>query len=358
MYYVVRVHGNIFEFETLPFFGEPALRGQRDFARTGAVQRPVRGRAVPLVGIIRNPRSHRNAGLSPEMEDCSNILTETPGSRADLRASLMTFARRGVDYLVVDGGDGTVRDVLTAGADIFGDAWPTMVILPKGKTNALAVDLGLAPDWSLADAMAAAQSGKTLTRRPLRLTSLESRPACVQGFFMGTGAFAIGTKAGQQAHQRGVFNSMAVGLIVLWCIVLTLFGPARSLWRQSQRMRIVDRDTGRDAPYCGTGRWNERYMTIATTLERFPLGARPFGRNAAPGLKLAVVDSPRRWLMAILPLAAFGLVPRALRKAGLHRFSARALDLEIGSSFILDGEAFPAGRYALEEGPLLTFVVP
>ena len=62
-----------------------------------------------------------------------------------------------IDYLVVDGGDGTVRDVLTCGAGIFGESWPTLIVLPNGKTNALAADLGLPTNWSLSDAMEAIQ---------------------------------------------------------------------------------------------------------------------------------------------------------------------------------------------------------
>ncbi|WP_260925744.1 diacylglycerol/lipid kinase family protein [Novosphingobium sp. 9] len=347
------MHGNIYEFEALPSFGEPLLR-----SLPGTVRRPLRGRAVPLVGIIRNPRSHRNKGLAPEMEDCSNILTETPREREDLRDSLTRFARRGIDYLVVDGGDGTVRDVLTCGASVYGDDWPTLIILPKGKTNALAVDLGLPTHWSLAEAMAAAHKGNTLTRRPLRMTTRDGRPACVQGFFMGTGAIAVGTEAGQEAHRRGMFNSFAVGLTILWGIVQALFGGAGNPWRSSVRTRMVDRDTGRDVSYRGNGRWTDRYMTVATTFERFPMKVRPFGPNPAPGLKMAVMDSPRRWIMALLPLLLTGFFAKAFEKAGLHRFSTRGMDMDLGGSFILDGEAFPAGRYALEEGPQLTFVVP
>src|SRR5690606_22102676 len=122
-------------------------------------------------GIVRNPRSHRNKGLPPELEHCSNILTETPKSREALRDSLLDFATRGIDYLVVDGGDGTVRDVLTCGADIFGETWPALIVLPKGKTNALAVDLGLPNHWSLAEAMVAARSGDVVHRRPMKITA-------------------------------------------------------------------------------------------------------------------------------------------------------------------------------------------
>lgn len=351
--YIAPVHGSIHTFETLPIFGE---LGRRDGART--VRPARRGRAVPLVGIVRNPRSHRNKGIAPEMADCSNILTQTPRTRDELHDTLVEFARRGIDYLVVDGGDGTVRDVLSAGAVVFGDDWPTFIVLPKGKTNALAVDLGLPNRWSLAEALAAAHRGRTLARSPLRISPKDGPDRCVQGFILGTGAFSRGTEAGQEAHRRGMFNSFAVGLAILWGVLQTLFGGARNAWRACTPTRIVDRRTGERLPYHGAGNADERYLTIATTFERFPLGARPFGRNPAPGLKLAVIDWPVRWLIALLPAMMFGFYFPALARKGAQRVSASEVEMDIGGTFILDGEAFPAGRYVLEEGPQINFVVP
>lgn len=347
------MYGTIYEFETLPTFGEQGKRKGTAPARAAR-----RGRAVPLVGIIRNPRSHRNKGRAAEMEDCSNILTETPRTRQDLHRVLDGFARRGIDYLVVDGGDGTVRDVLTCGADIFGEEWPTLMVLPKGKTNALAIDIGLPTHWSLAEALAAAHKGKTVTRRPLRISSRDTSSGHIMGFILGTGAFALATEAGQEAHRRGAFNSFAVGLSVLWAMIQTLFGRLGNPWRSCTPMRLIDRHTGRELAYTGPGNPDERFMAVATTFEKFPLGARPFGSDVAPGMKLGVIDWPVRWIIALLPAILFGLNGRFLERRGTHRLSASAVDLELGGSFILDGESFPAGDYLLEEGPQLTFVVP
>ena len=316
-----------------------------------------RGRAVPLVGIVRNPRSHRNKGREAELADCSNILTETPKSREALRESLLDFASRGIDYLVIDGGDGTVRDVLTCGADIFGDTWPAMIVLPKGKTNALAVDLGLPNHWSLSEALVAARSGGVIARRPMRISPV-GQEGCAQGFFLGAGAFTLGTEVGQEAHRRGVFNSFAVGLIIAWSIIQTIFGRAGNPWRSGTRMRLRECETGRELPRRGPGAPDERFLAVATTFQNFPLGLRPFGSKPPAGLKLAVIDAPVRWLLMFLPVILLGFLPRFMQRTGAHRVSAGALDVELGGAFILDGEAFPAGHYVLEEGPQLTFVVP
>src|SRR5690606_34652355 len=140
-------------------------------------------RSVPLVGVIRNPRSHRNIGAQPEWSGRATMLVETPRKRSELDAILRRFAEAQVDFIVVDGGDGTVRDVLTCGAGAFGDSWPPLIVLPSGKTNALAIDLGLGPDWNLDQAIELARAGGNVTvRRPMVIATRDNPDARVHGF--------------------------------------------------------------------------------------------------------------------------------------------------------------------------------
>jgi diacylglycerol kinase (ATP) len=349
------VHGSIYEFQRLP-------------ANPGEARRPQLRRvlprvsAVPLVGIIRNPRAHRNLGHPAEMEDCSNIFVATPTSREDLQDCLAGFAERGIDYLAIDGGDGTVRDVLTCGAAVFGEHWPRILILPRGKTNALAVDLGLPKNWSLGAALGAARHGSLAMRRPLVVRKhredWRQPSASVHGFVFGAGAFTLATEAGQEAHRRGAFNSFAVGLSILWAILQTLFGRADNLWRRGTPMRIADCAFAEELPHTGRGDPERRYLAFATTFERLPLGLKPFGRSPGPGVKMAVLDSPVRWIMLLLPAIMFGWFGERLANRGVHHLASESLEVEVGGPFILDGEVFPAGHYVLEEGPEIAFVVP
>ncbi len=346
------MHGTIYEFEALPHFRRKGT-GAAPLVESYVPQGPT----APLVGIVRNPRSHRNKGRPAELADCPNILTETPKSREALRESLLEFAERGVDYLVIDGGDGTVRDVLTCGAEIFGEAWPALIVLPKGKTNALAVDLGLPNHWSLAEALVAARAGGTVQRRPMRIAPA-GQEGCALGFFLGAGAFTLGTEIGQEAHRRGAYNSFAVGLIVAWSVIQALLGRAGNPWRAGTRMRFRERATGRELPRTGPGAADERFLVAISTFQKLPLGIRLFGRNPPPGIKLTLVDAPVRWLLMLAPVILLGWLPRFVQRAGMRYATAQALDFELGGAFVLDGEVFPAGHYLLEEGPQLTFVVP
>ena len=63
-----------------------------------------------------------------------------------------------------------------------------------------------------------------------------------------------------------------------------------------------------------------------------------------------------RGLLAALPVILMGWRPRWLAKAGLHQLEADALAIDVAEPVILDGEAFPPGRYRVAQGPELTFI--
>jgi hypothetical protein len=313
-------------------------------------------RQAPLIGVIRNPRSHRNAGDPPEWTGRGSVLMETPDRRSELQAIIARFADRRIDYLVVDGGDGTVRDVLTCGAGIFGDRWPPLIVLPNGKTNALAADLGLPAKWTLGEAIEAIHSGRLEARRPLIVTQQGKPEAQVHGFIFGAGTFTAAIGLGQHAHRRGAFNAFAVGLTAVWSLAQALFGSAGNVWRRNTPIRIYDSE-GRELPHSGIERKDERYLVFASTLSRFPAGLRPFA-GVRGTLRASVIDNSRLGLLLRLPLIFRGIVGEGMRKRGYHVFGLDGFRIDVGGRFILDGEAFPPGRYDVSLGPKLRFVVP
>jgi diacylglycerol kinase (ATP) len=313
--------------------------------------------AGPSVGVIYNPRSHRNKGQDLNLGVKANIFVAQPPDTARLKEELARFAARGIDYLVINGGDGTVRDVLTAGLDVFGETWPDVAVLPKGKTNALNVDLGAPPAWTIGAAIGAYASGRRVTRRPVRVDALDRAVPPMLGFIFGAGAYTLGIRAGQDAHRLGAFDSLAVGVTAGWGILQALLGSDRNRWRRGVPMELKIGPEGRALPHVPAGDPARRHFVLASTLERFPAGLNPFG-EPREGLKLAVLDHPMRGLLLQMPAIIRGHETERLRERGFHRVAADPIEIAVDDEIILDGEAFPAGRYRLTSGPELRFVVP
>jgi len=342
------MHRSIHLFERLPQV-DASSHAANDHALP-----PVRTR--PLIGVIRNARSHRNEGRSGTEEMRENILLATPRRRSELLGVLREFAEKRVDYIAIDGGDGTIRDVLTCGAGVFGDSWPMMIVLPGGKTNALALDLGVPTDWSLDDALAAVERGGITRRQPLVIAERDDERSQVRGFVLGGGVFNQVITLGQRSHQLGAFNQTVVAITTVWSALQAIFGMTGNKWRQGTPMRLRLAN-GEELPHFGGLPEDERYLLFASTLQTFPAGLDPF-RGIDHPLQVAVIDNPRRSLLMRLPSIFRGTSTSATKRRGYHAFGDEAVDLDISDSFILDGEAFPAGQYSLSAGPKLRFVVP
>ncbi|MEL6877637.1 MAG: diacylglycerol kinase family protein [Pseudomonadota bacterium] len=328
---------------------------------SGTVRQTRRERApgeAPTVGVIYNPRSHRNKGEDFDCGISPHVFIAKPGDRSQLPEALTSLAERGIDLLVINGGDGTVRDVLSCGQSIFGDDWPPIAVLPKGKTNALTVDLEVPLDWTLQRAIDALDEGRTIRRRPIKVTSLDGPRSSVMGFIMGGGAFTLATQAGQSAHRLGAFNSLAVGVTVFWGILQMILGSRTNEWRSGTEMDIRLGGSGAAMEHSGLGDPKRRQLLFASTLERLPAGLKPFGAMTS-GLKVLAIDQISRRTTAIMPAVVTGAItPKDLRERGYHTVSASRFTLETADPFILDGEAFPSGKYRIEQGPELEFVTP
>ena len=312
---------------------------------------------APTVGVIYNPRSHRNLGADFDCGLCPHVHIAQPRARAQLPEALAEFAAKGIDLLVINGGDGTVRDVLTCGQAIFGDDWPAVAVLPKGKTNALTVDLGVPEDWGLQDAIDALDHGSRVYRRPMAVSAVDEPGKRVAGFILGAGAFTKATQAGQSAHKLGAFDSMVVAVTGVWALLQSLFATRNNPWRKGARMRIGLGTSDAPMAHSGNGDPEMRQLLFASTLEKLPAGIKPFGALRA-GLKLVAVDQISRRTTALVPLVLTGKLRNGLRQRGIHQLAATQFSLSIDDQFILDGEAFPAGDYRIEQGPELAFVAP
>ncbi|MBY6127429.1 acylglycerol kinase family protein [Qipengyuania aquimaris] len=337
----------IYQFEDLP-----------EQAKAAVVRAPEGPAHLQRIGVILNTRSHHNKDRVPNYGGRDNVSIARPQTRRDIAIALAEFAEQGIGLLVISGGDGTVRDVLTMGQAVFGDNWPQLAVLPRGKTNALNVDLGSPRDFSLAQAIASfenSDTGKRVTRRPLAVSVEGSEDPPMLGFIFGAGAFALGVEAGQDAHRAGFFNSIAVGVTSAWGVVQALFGSDTNVWRRGAQMKLDYLPSGEPMPHSRHGDPERRTLILASTLTTMPLDIKLFGKGQGD-IRLLILDAPRRRVLFSVPAILAGWHPEWLAGAGLHHLSAKGFAITLDAPFILDGEHFPAGSYRVEQGPELTFV--
>ncbi len=314
---------------------------------------------LPLVGYIRNPKSHRNKGNSSLFGNDPRVITVEPQTRLELEEALADFAKQGIGILAISGGDGTIRDVLTRGAPLFGDNWPEIIILPQGKTNALALDLGISRQWRMREALEAAGRGRVVIRHPLQLTDLSGDQRSRLGFFLGVGAFNVAIDTGQVAHRFGAFQGFAVAMTAAFGILQVLMGFGKGPWRSLSRMQIVDSDSGEPIAHSGVCPEDLRYIGGITTLRTFPPGIQPFSKMDFSGpIRYFMLDAPLRRAAVFAPIAGLGWQHPVLEKSGIHRGSSHSYTIEVEDPLILDGERYPAGSYRITAGPELRFITP
>ncbi|TPG42794.1 diacylglycerol kinase [Sphingomonas koreensis] len=305
--------------------------------------------APARIGVISNPRSHLNRTnqRDPAIPAGAPWLFSAPNGKREMLETLARFAQAKIDLLIVDGGDGTVRDVITAAPRFF-DRMPRLGIVPSGKTNALAIDLGIALSWSVEKAVEAAAAGCWATRAPIEISGVPGRDDALRGFLLGAGAFVRATELAQSTHRAGAFSGLAVGMSLTLAITQTFFGSATNVWRVGERMRLSSDQGEADRPF---------YIVLGSTLERLPLGLKPFGRERK-GLKVLAVDAPPKRMALSVPALLAGSEADWLKKAGYHRGDPRSFELSVENGFILDGEHYPGGDLTVRIGEPLHFAVP
>lgn len=300
------------------------------------------------IGVVRNPKSHGNR-VHPPGPTPEGVRLVEPFGREALKTALDDFAKDGLDLLIIDGGDGTVRDVISLLPHTFGETAPLLAVLPSGKTNVLAIDLGTPNDWRLEEALVAARQvePRIKSRPPLRVSWADERP-CLQGFFFGVGAPVKATSLSQRVHKVGFFHNLAVAVTIATATFGALFGGARDDWREGVPARLsLD---GEAQP------GGERFAVVVTALKRLPFGLKPFG-EPREGLKILDVDAPPKRLLKALPLVLSGKAEPKLESMGYRRRDPRSVTLSGGAPFVLDGEIYDGDDLTIGLGPSLRFLV-
>jgi hypothetical protein len=310
------------------------------------------------LGLLHNPRSARNLGQPPPVPP-PGVAFASPDTLEGLVLALRGFAAEGVELVMINGGDGAVREVLTALPQTYGDAWPKIAVFAGGGTNLIAADVGAGRLEPGLASIVAAQAAGTLDeqvkeRRTLRLVWPDGERTPVIGMFFGAAALVEATDLGEGAlRSRGALQGPMVAMTIAAAMMAALAGPSRRRWLAGQPIGVAELSEGSPAPA-------PRFLLMATTLTRLMLGLWPFFGDGPGFHYLDMAAPPKRLLRGLLPIVTGK--PRPWMAAAGHRSGrSEGLLLHLSERFIVDGERFmpgASGLIRLEAGPTVRFFSP
>jgi Diacylglycerol kinase catalytic domain len=301
----------------------------------------------PVIALISNPRSTRNGRLLPEIR---KFVSDTPSvfhvelhDISEVSDALRLIARVAPKVLVINGGDGTVQAVLTAlyHEKAFGDVPPPVTVLPNGKTNLIATDLGIsgAPLRVLQRIVELARTDNLARHTVMRpLIALEDgrRRLPVMGMFLG-GAGLKDTIlfCRHKIYPLGLPNKVSHALTSVAFFWSVMIGSASRLaYTSADKMRITTRKSG-----SMEGNFT---VLMVTTLDHLLMDMQPLASGFTGGLKMLCVEGRRRTLFRALGSLVFSKLGR-IPINGLHMRHTDEIRLDgPNTSVILDGELFVA----------------
>jgi diacylglycerol kinase family enzyme len=299
------------------------------------------------VALLSNPRSTGNRALLPRVRDyCAthpDVFHYEVEHVSQIAAAMCTIARIRPKVLVINGGDGTVQAALTElhGGRHFGDTPPPVAVLPNGKTNLIALDLGAQGDplhalERVVELAKADLAPHIVERELIALTSGANETRPVLGMFLGGAGLADSILyCRHKLYPLGLPNGLCHFLTALAVLFASLSGiRAAFLPPRPAPVRI---SLVRDGQL--SGRFS---LLIVTTLEKLLLGGR-----TQPGqgrMKLMAVDQSPWALLRMIRETLLGRFGRQ-RVAGVHMEQGDVIRIEgERSNVILDGELFLADR--------------
>jgi hypothetical protein len=318
----------------------------------------------PRIALLSNPKSTGNIAQLPAIREyCDahpDIFHYEVEEVSQIGDAMRIIARVRPRVLVINGGDGTVQATLTElyNGGHFDEEPPPVAVLPSGKTNLIALDLGARGDpiQTLEQLIALARNDEldkyTVPREllALRRPGVEDRP--VIGMFLG-GAGLADTMlyCRNKIYPLGLPNGLSHALTALAYIARLVLKLKASFLPPPAKPTHVDMPT-RD-------RISGRFAFLAvTTLDKLLLST-TFGGGGSGRLKVvAIEENAGTVLRALAAGMTGGYKGRKMR--GIHFEEVDEVRIEGESShLILDGETFRAdlgNPIHLMPAPPLSFV--
>ena len=317
--------------------GEPSAAGA-----CGAHQHRSR------IALLSNPKSTGNIAQLPQIREyCDShpdVFHYEVEEASQIGDAMRIIARVRPKVLVINGGDGTVQATLTElyNGGHFEEEAPPVAVLPSGKTNLIALDLGVRGDpiGTLEKLIELARTDDlgsyTVAREliALRQPGAEDRP--VIGMFLGGAGLAeTMLYCRHKIYPLGLPNPVSHGLTFLAYIAqLALKLKASFLPAPATRTDLV---MPTREPISG------RFAFLAvTTLNKVLLSNTMGGEGHGPLKVVAIEENAGTVLRALATGLTGGYKGKKMR--GIHFEEVDEITIEgEGSHLILDGETFRAG---------------
>ncbi|HEY9553259.1 diacylglycerol/lipid kinase family protein [Allosphingosinicella sp.] len=305
------------------------------------------------VALLSNPRSTGNRSMLPEVRSfCAehkDIFHYEVEHVDQIGTALKTIARVKPEVLVINGGDGTVQAALTElhhgghfGGPHYKNGPPPVAVLPNGKTNLIALDLGASGDplEALKRVLELARTDMVphiVSRELIQLSdgTVGARP--VLGMFLGGAGLADTILyCRHKIYPLGLPNSLSHMLTAIAAIIAILFGVRAGFLPPMPAPVKVS--------VLKHGEWQGQFaLLMVTTLQRLLLNGRMPGAGQPLGaMQMMAIEGTRGVLFRALVAAIRGRLWRS-RVSGVHLERGDEIRIESDhSSVILDGELFEA----------------
>lgn len=303
---------------------------------------------MALVALLSNPRSTGNQSMLPQVRSfCArndDIFHYEVEHVDQIGAALRSIARVKPKVLVVNGGDGTVQAALTElyhGGHFKGPP-PPVAVLPNGKTNLIAHDLGADGDpiSALERVVALARTDMMphiVSRELISLSDGSATGRPVLGMFLG-GAGLADTMlyCRHNIYPLGLPNWLAHGVTLILGLLAVLIG------RRARFLPLPPRPIKVSVTRSGVLQGNFAFLMVTTLHRLLFSGSMPVAGQPGGSMQLLVIERS-------LPALLRAFVAAVRGRLGLHRLAG--VHLERGdeiriegsrSSVLMDGELFEA----------------
>jgi diacylglycerol kinase family enzyme len=329
--------------KVLPMSDAAAAEGQL-CAGSGCAGRRLR----PRIALLSNPKSTGNIAQLPRIREyCDahpDVFHYEVEHASQIGEAMKSIALVRPKVLAINGGDGTVQAALTElyNGGHFADGAPPVAVLPSGKTNLIALDLGARGDpvetlerlieLARADDLAPYTVARELIA--LRRGEADERP--VIGMFLGGAGLAeTMLYCREKIYPLGLPNSVAHAITAVAAMAKQILQIRASFLPPDSKPL----DVSLSAP---SGRLSGRFSLLAvTTLEKLLLSTN-IGAHRQGTLKLLAIEERPKSVVRALFAKILGKLGR-LNVDGVHFKEADEITIEGDSSeLILDGETIRA----------------